>query len=78
MMHIYVQLRLFASLRHLTPPNADQFPLSPDQTIHDLLVTLDVPMDEVQLVFVNGVKQDVTCPLKDGDRVGIFPPIGGG
>jgi molybdopterin converting factor small subunit len=77
-MSIHVQLKFFASLGHLTPPNADQFPLSSGQTIQDLLVTLDVPLDEVQLVFVNGVKQDMTYSLKDGDRIGIFPPIGGG
>jgi molybdopterin converting factor small subunit len=77
-MSMHVQLKFFASLGHLTPPNADRFPVSAGKTVQDLLDTLHVPLDEVQLVFINGVKQDMTTTLKPGDRVGIFPPIGGG
>jgi molybdopterin converting factor small subunit len=77
-MTIHVELRLFASLGHLAPPRADRYPVTEGQTVKGLLEALNVPIDEVQLVFINGVKQDMTSTLKDGDRIGIFPPIGGG
>lgn len=77
-MTIHVELRLFASLGHLMPPKADQYPIPAEQTVKDLLEALNVPLDDVQLVFINGVKQDMTSTLNDGDRIGIFPPIGGG
>jgi molybdopterin converting factor small subunit len=77
-MSLHIQIKLFASLGHLTPPNSDHLPVPSGQTVQDLLVALGVPLDEVQLVFINGVKQDMTATLKDGDRVGIFPPVGGG
>jgi molybdopterin converting factor small subunit len=77
-MTIHVELKLFASLGHLTPPAADRFPVPSGQTVQDLLEALNVPIDDVQLVFINGVKKDMTSTLKDGDRIGIFPPIGGG
>jgi len=75
---MHIQIKLFASLGHLTPPNADKFPVPSGHSVQDLLVALGVPLDEVQLVFINGIKQDLTFSLKDGDRVGIFPPVGGG
>lgn len=77
-MTIHLQIKLFASLGHLTPPNADRFPVPPGMTVQDLLIALGVPLEEVQLVFINGVKQDMTSKLQNGDRVGIFPPVGGG
>ena len=43
-----------------------------------LLEELYVPEDEVRLVFIDGVKQDLAAVLKGGERVGIFPAVGGG
>ena len=36
------------------------------------------PPGEVKTVFVNGVSRSFDHVLADGDRVGIFPPVGGG
>ncbi|MBW2108052.1 MAG: MoaD/ThiS family protein [Deltaproteobacteria bacterium] len=77
-MTAHIALKLFASLKRYTPAQADRFSITPGLTIADLLKELNVPLAEVKLVFVNGVKQDMNMPLKDGDRVGIFPAVGGG
>jgi molybdopterin converting factor small subunit len=74
----HIQIKLFASLQCHTPPEADQFPISSGQTVEDLLTTLGVSLSEVKLVFVNGIKGEMNAILKDGDRVGVFPPVGGG
>jgi len=74
----HISIKLFASLRPFTPENADAFPVSPGQTVQDILTSLGVPLDEVQLVFIDGVKADLTAPLKGNERVGVFPPVGGG
>jgi sulfur carrier protein ThiS len=47
-------------------------------TISDLIASLALPADEIKVIFVNGRVCPQTRPLADGDRVGIFPPIGGG
>jgi molybdopterin synthase sulfur carrier subunit len=47
-------------------------------TISDLISALKIPDDLVKLVFVNGVRQERTYTLKPDDRVGLFPPVGGG
>jgi molybdopterin converting factor small subunit len=47
-------------------------------TLADLLRLLQVPAQEVKMTFVNGLAQAEDWPLKDGDEVGVFPPIAGG
>ncbi len=51
----------------------------PDGTsIADLYGLLGIPEGHVKQAFVNGRRQDPDYVLRDGDRVGVFPPIGGG
>jgi len=39
---------------------------------------LQIPTEETRIMFVNGIIQESDYRLKDGDEVGLFPPIGGG
>jgi molybdopterin converting factor small subunit len=39
---------------------------------------LQLPRDQVKIVFVTNTIQEGDQPLTDGDEVGIFPPVGGG
>ena len=74
----HITLKLFASLSNYTPASADKYPVEPGTTIRALMAQLGVPEDEVKLIFINGVKGDLTASLAGGERVGIFPPVGGG
>jgi molybdopterin synthase sulfur carrier subunit len=74
----HIQLKLFASLQEFTPAASDNYPINPGQTIHSLLDNLNIPPVKAKLIFINGVKADLTAQLKGGERVGIFPPVGGG
>ncbi|RLC05332.1 MAG: MoaD/ThiS family protein, partial [Deltaproteobacteria bacterium] len=47
-------------------------------TIRELLELSEVPPDACKIIFVNGVHAQEDEILKDGDRVGIFPPVAGG
>jgi molybdopterin converting factor small subunit len=46
--------------------------------IADLLARLDLSPKEARILFVNGRARDLDFRLSEGDRVGIFPPVGGG
>lgn len=46
--------------------------------VKDIIQKLKVPGDSVKLIFINGVHAKVDTTLKDGDRLGLFPPVGGG
>lgn len=78
-----VELRLFATLAdRVTGARAGE-PLSvelPDGvTLGALVSQLGLSIEEVHLAIVNGrVVQGFTMRLGKGDRVGLFPPIGGG
>lgn len=74
----YIQLQLFASLKKFMPPSADNYAIESGMTVGALLTQLDVPKTQIKLVFVDGVKVDLATTLAGGERVGIFPPVGGG
>jgi molybdopterin converting factor small subunit len=73
-----IQIKLFASLQEFTPPTSDNYPIDQGLSISNLLEQLNVPHEKAKLIFINGVKADLTATLKGGERVGIFPPVGGG
>jgi sulfur carrier protein ThiS len=77
-MSIRVQIRLYANLKPLEPSSAGSHHLPSGTSVGEALAALRVPEDQVKLVFVNGRKVDRKQVLQDGDRLGVFPPVGGG
>jgi molybdopterin synthase sulfur carrier subunit len=79
---ITVHAKLFATLRrhypHLGIGEPMPVKLPAGAKVGDLIARLDLPADQVKIVFVNNVIQGLEHPLADGDQVGIFPPVGGG
>lgn len=77
-----IELRVFATLTKYRPDLAGGEPLElevPDgSTVEDVLAGIGVPTREVKVVMVNGQQAELRWPLRDGDRVGAFPPVAGG
>lgn len=77
-----VTLNLFATLSQYMPHKAKGRPCTVEvddgTTVSDLLKVLKIPVQKAKLVFLNGVHSKGDEILKEGDRVGVFPPIGGG
>jgi len=73
---LYASLRRHASNMEVGRPQS--VTVAAGITAGELVGRLGVPLDVVQLVFVNGRSRPLDHVLADGDRVGIFPPIGGG
>ena len=46
--------------------------------VKDIIQNMKIPVDSVKLIFINGVHAKRDTTLKDGDRLGLFPPVGGG
>ena len=74
----HVSIQFFATLTKFTPPNHQNYPVDDGATVMDILTELNVPVDDIRLVFVNGVKGEFSSILREGDRIGVFPPVGGG
>jgi len=78
-----IELNLYASLRpYLSQPNQDKAKepteVREGTRIRELLAQLGIPVDAVKIIFLNGVHADGDETLKEGDRVGVFPPVAGG
>ena len=77
-MKSHIQIKLFASLQELTPPSPDEYPIDAGLSLQELLNQLKIEPEKAKLIFVNGVKAELSKTLNGGERVGIFPPVGGG
>ena len=75
---LHVTLKLYATLHVFLPPAGEEVPITAGTTIGDLLRRIGVPEEKAQLIFINGVKGELSTALQGGERVGIFPPVGGG
>ncbi len=77
-MTVHITLKLFATLSRFTPASPDKYPIKPGANIRDLIKQLGVSEDDIKLIFIDGKKGDLSSSLHGGERVGIFPPVGGG
>ncbi len=75
---INIELNLFASLSQYLPEDKQSYMLNESTNIEKVIQELGIPDDMVKLIFINGKRVERTYILKHGDRLGIFPPIGGG
>jgi len=73
-----ISLKLFATLAKRMPEDSSRYPILPGTTVADIVHKLSITEDEAKLIFVNNKRAGLTSVLSDGDRVGIFPPVGGG
>jgi molybdopterin converting factor small subunit len=50
----------------------------PGQTVEQMLTDLGVPPGQARIIYVNDRAATLAYPLQGGERVGVFPPVGGG
>ena len=77
-----VEINLYATLARYLPDNVREndriMEVGDGATIGELLRQLNIPAEKAKLIFVDGTHADVGAVLREGSRVGIFPPVGGG
>lgn len=72
-----ITLKCYATLASYGPPGGEL--VVPESTdLAGLIGMLGIPPGEVKLRFVNGKQAKDDQVLAEGDRVGLFPPVGGG
>ncbi|MCF8145093.1 MAG: MoaD/ThiS family protein [Deltaproteobacteria bacterium] len=47
-------------------------------TIFELCKRMHIPQDKIKIIMVNGRNASFDYELEGGERVGLFPPVGGG
>lgn len=73
----FIKVKTFATLNTLFPSVPD-FPLNEGDRVLDIMNRIGIPPKKVTIIFINNVHAEPVSPLKDGDVLGLFPPIGGG
>jgi molybdopterin converting factor small subunit len=73
-----IELQLYATLQAYAPVDAACYPVEAGTSIAEIVEALKIPRDQVKLIFSNGVKCEPATLVNQNDRIGIFPPVGGG
>lgn len=76
-----IELRVYTGLEKFTGSRYGELipvTIADDTTILDILSKFQIPEEEVFTSLVNGLHKPFDTILKDGDRVALFPPVGGG
>ncbi len=77
-----IEVNLYATLKRYmknqTGGKSSAIDVEDGTCVKDMIQKLKIPADSVKLIFINGVHAKRDTILKDGDRLGLFPPVGGG
>jgi sulfur carrier protein ThiS len=76
-----IELRFFASLSRYMPEGWKGSPvveIPEGMTVRNLLEKVGVPLGAVKVIFINGEHAGPDQVVREGDRVGVFPPVAGG
>lgn len=72
-----LEVKCYATLNTFQPKESE-FHLGPRPMLRDLIAFLGIPEHEIKITFANGVIVGPEYELQEGDRIGLFPAVGGG
>ncbi|WP_027370473.1 MoaD/ThiS family protein [Desulfovermiculus halophilus] len=73
-----IQIRCYATLARYQPSSGEELQVQPGVTGTDVAARLGIGLEEIKVAFVNGRHAPLETELQDGDRVALFPAVGGG
>ena len=76
-----VEVRLFATLRRCAqsaPGGVLTIDVPEGGRAADAIAKAGVDVREVHILMINGISSTPDQVLAEGDRLGLFPPVGGG
>lgn len=73
-----IEIRCFATLADYAPKDGKLSGLPDGVTPALVMDLLGIPKDEVRIIFINGIHAEPNAALAQGDRLGLFPAVGGG
>jgi sulfur-carrier protein len=75
-----IDVHLYTGLASIAASRRSQFevPAEAGLTVRKLLAREGLPEDVVHLIVINARHATLETELQDGDRLGLFPPVGGG
>jgi len=74
----HIQLKLFATLQKYAAQTPQRCEIVEGTTLREVVARLQIPAEKIQLAFIDGKRSSLEAALRGGERVGLFPPVGGG
>ncbi|SHI48812.1 MoaD/ThiS family protein [Halodesulfovibrio aestuarii] len=72
-----VEIKCFATLSDFTPKGGF-LAVDDGSTVKQVIDLLGIKAEDVKIMFINGKHESLESVLKEGDRLGLFPAVGGG
>lgn len=72
-----IDVKCFATLARFSPPGG-ALELPQGARVSDVMDMLGIAHDDVKIIFINGAHVAAEAALSEGDRLGLFPAVGGG
>ncbi len=77
-----VKIFLSSTLRQYVPEydpsEGAEFSLKRKTTVSELCKLMSIPLAKIKIVMVNGKSEPFDYELQGDERIGLFPPVGGG
>ena len=75
-----IDVHLFATLPMRSTTGRKQFEIGSrlGLTVREIVEAEGLQPTDVHIVMINGLHGTIESELGDGDRLGLFPPVGGG
>ncbi len=75
---IFLSSTLRQYISGYNPSEGAEFSLNRKTTVSELCKLMNIPMAKIKIVMVNGKSQPFDYELQGDERIGLFPPVGGG
>jgi len=60
------------------PSEGAEFSVNRKTTVSELCKLMNIPEDKIKIVMVDGKSESFDYELQGDERIGLFPPVGGG
>lgn len=76
--HVNLSTTLRACVPGYCPTDGLLLELSKPLSAAELAQKIGLPLNEIKIVMLNGRRSELDSLVRDGDRIGYFPAVGGG
>lgn len=75
---VFLSSSLRKYVSQYNPVKGIEIELEDKSTVAEICRNIDVPVEQIKVIMVNGRNAEFDSVLKGDERIGLFPSIGGG
>jgi sulfur carrier protein ThiS len=75
---VFLSSSLRKYVSQYNPVEGIEFELEDKSTVAEICRKINVPVEQIKVIMVNGRNAELDFVLKGNERIGLFPSIGGG